>query len=783
MKFLPTPHGHLHPIRFAGKGAELRNIIHRFKPSNRLQHQIFAGVLYFALIICIGFFASLLNYQSKQNDVSSQLESLVASREALLMSDVRIQFFYCPEKDSSGRSIFANRVVEVCDTDLRGKEVIQKQFKANINNIPKLTNEKNESVSANWALVTYEVGDEVREWADKLKSEIVLAMPRNVHKATYLTTAFQKYSLQMGYGSDTTFTIRRAELINSKSLTLLVNIRGLPFFGPADIPAHLVNERKAADFLSLIHMQKAASSLARQFELGLPVVLAAIAIILDHSPVMSYLSLYSASRALHDYIGFTMETQAVGALEHKIYFAAVGTGFAFLMLFTATIVGVNVRRFKLAHRWAFVVLMGTLFAFGDAIDKSYSTTSDLWGDTLAIFSCFLVMLYSAYDRIKNPLSKELKASNPEAYGRASVALVITRLAIITIAFGIHGWGNLHNLLEMQTGDAALKNRLDWKFMLLMPALMTAALLETGSTAKKMLNFGKDMAAKAVIEQELNVGREVQKRMLPEMRVETSSWRWRAFYLPAEALAGDWFDIRELEFADGRTLVAVCVADVTGHGVGSSLATSVICSHWGLWCSRLRDAGFPETPEAKQAELRRAPFGIHKGLKALRENENCTAIFAIFDPTRNEITFCSAGHPGILSIGPKAFRYFTTQGERLGGELMPDIVWNAKTETLTGEEVVVLYSDGVVPLRATVSNWAAQIKRKVNSGGIDNPELMLVNQLRQNKRGFRDAHDLVDDMTLVMVRRRKEVALALEKDDSQAAQQDNVPEASPLAKPA
>jgi serine phosphatase RsbU (regulator of sigma subunit) len=292
-------------------------------------------------------------------------------------------------------------------------------------------------------------------------------------------------------------------------------------------------------------------------------------------------------------------------------------------------------------------------------------------------------------------------------------------------------------------------------MLLMPALMTAALLETGSTAKKMLTFGRDMAAKAIIEQELNVGREVQKRMLPEMRVETPSWSWRAFYLPAEALAGDWFDIRELTFQDGRTLVAVCVADVTGHGVGSSLATSVICSHWGLWCSRLRDSGFPETPEAKQNELKRAPFGIHKGLKALRENENCTAIFAIFDPEKNEITFCSAGHPGILSIGPKAFRYFTTQGERLGGELMPDVVWNAKTETLSGDEVVVLYSDGVIPLRATVSNWAAQIKRKVNSGGIENPELLLVNQLRQNKHGFRDAHDLVDDMTLVMVRRRKQ----------------------------
>jgi two-component system response regulator len=274
----------------------------------------------------------------------------------------------------------------------------------------------------------------------------------------------------------------------------------------------------------------------------------------------------------------------------------------------------------------------------------------------------------------------------------------------------------------------------------------------------MLNFGRDMAAKALIEQELNVGREVQSRMLPSMRATTPSWHWRAMYLPAEALAGDWFDIRELNFADGRSLLVACVADVTGHGVGSSLATSVICSHWGLWCTRLLESGFPETSEAKHDAIKRAPYAIHSGLKALRENENCTAIFAIFDPVKNEITFCSAGHPGIIAIGKKSFRYFTTQGERLGGDVLGDLLWNAKTEALAGDELLVLYSDGVVPLRATVSSWAAQIKRKVTAGSVDRPELMLVKQLQTNKQGFVDAPELKDDMTVVMVRRNNSATL-------------------------
>jgi serine phosphatase RsbU (regulator of sigma subunit) len=167
---------------------------------------------------------------------------------------------------------------------------------------------------------------------------------------------------------------------------------------------------------------------------------------------------------------------------------------------------------------------------------------------------------------------------------------------------------------------------------------------------------------------------------------------------------------------------------------------------------LRAGEFPEQREVKEEVLRRAPLSIHMGLKALRENENCTAIFALFDPIRSEITVSSAGHPGIFCLAPKAFRYFTTQGERLGSDVLNETKWNAKTERLNGDELIVLYSDGVVPLRATVSSWAAQIKRKVMSGDLKSPELALVGQLRTNKTGFRDAPDLVDDMTLVMVRR-------------------------------
>lgn len=740
------------------------NLLQRLTPNNNVQRHIFRAVLYFALVICVGMFASQLNEQAKRNDTNQNYKTLLQAGDVRPLEKVQITYFVCPKRIEFDDAFDLN--MDKCERDKTAKPIVQPQYLANINEVPKITDSSGQSVKANWALVRHELSEEDYEWIGNKGFFTVLALPRYAHVLTYVILPRKKVLLQSGYASDTTFTFNSSELMNTKYIELLVNFGELKIFGPTDIAAHFVKRAQVANFFGLLHSQREASSLARQLELGLPVVLAAIAIILDHSSVMSYLSLYAASRAVHDYIGFQMEVRRFqdGSLSEYLYFISVGTGFAFLVLFTATIVGLNVRRIKLAHRWLFVAVMGGLFGLGKFIDPSFSTTSDLWGDSLAILTSFAVMLYAGYDRFKNPPTAETKASNPETYSRVSVALVATRLGIVTIAFAVHGWVNIRDLIG-HSANSELKSRLDWKTMLLMPSLMTASLLEVGSTAKKMLNFGRDMATKALIEQELNVGREVQARMLPRLRTTTDSWHWRAMYLPAEALAGDWFDIRELTFADGRTLLVACVADVTGHGVGSSLATSVICSHWGLWCTRLQASGFPESPEVKQQELRRAPYGIHLGLKALRENENCTAIFAIFDPVRNEVTFCSAGHPGILVIGHKSFRYFTTQGERLGGEIFEDTVWVAKTEVLKGDELVALYSDGVVPLRATVSSWAAQIKRKANAGTIDKAEVLLVRQLRENKHGFVDAPELKDDMTLVMVRRNLQQSSVLPENGS------------------
>lgn len=724
-------------------------LLQKLVPNHRVQHHIFRGVMYFALSICVYMFIRLFSEQRSRTDAVAHRERLKESGEILNLENVKVQYFLCNKPDE-----VPVEELDQCRTDA-SLDTRMEVLLANSSKISKFKDTSGQSTQlANWVKIVFEFGDGELDWING-KNRIVLLLPRNVHRATYIRTP-DGFTKQFGFAADSVFSFTSQELRDLGRIEIRMRLQeqSVPFFGPADIPAVLARSEKARDYSALIWMQKEAGNLSRQFQLGIPVLLAAMAIVLDHSSVMAYLALYGASRAVHDFIGFKIDSgMQKTIIEDYLYRMSCGWGFAFLVLFTSTLVGLNVRRIKLSHRWLFVLLMGYLFWLGGKLDPSFVTTSDLWGDSLSILASFGVLVYAGIERLRNPVKAETKANHPDTYSRLSVALVVTRLALVCVAFAIHGWVNVKDLFGILTEDASLKSPLDWKIMVLMPSLMTAALLEVGSTAKKMLTFGKEMATKALIERELNVGREVQARMLPRLKSSTPSWSWRATYLPAEALGGDWFDIRELNFADGRTLLVACVADVTGHGVGSSLATSVICSHWGLWCESLSAGHFPETSELKQEVLRRAPFQIHSGLKALRENENCTAIFAIFDPIQNEVTFCSAGHPGIFCIGPQSFRYFTTQGERLGSDFLQESTWKAKTEKINGDELIVLYSDGIVPLRATVSSWAAQLKRKILAGQVKSPEFALVQQLRLNKEGFRSARDLVDDMTLVMVRRK------------------------------
>lgn len=153
----------------------------------------------------------------------------------------------------------------------------------------------------------------------------------------------------------------------------------------------------------------------------------------------------------------------------------------------------------------------------------------------------------------------------------------------------------------------------------------------------------------------------------------------AQYLLAEedgTAGGDWFDA--LRLPDGR--VALVVGDVVGHGVG---AASLMGRLQSVLHERLASgAGLP----AALACLDRYAAGIPEAAGA-------TVCVVALDAHTGDLEYVTAGHPQPLVVDRSGgFRYLSPSG---GSPLATGSRWRPAQEHLGGEEMLLLYSDGII----------------------------------------------------------------------------------------
>ena len=83
-----------------------------------------------------------------------------------------------------------------------------------------------------------------------------------------------------------------------------------------------------------------------------------------------------------------------------------------------------------------------------------------------------------------------------------------------------------------------------------------------------------------IQQELQVAALIQQTLLPKELPAITGWQVDAFYRPARAVGGDFYDFIDLE--DGR--LGVVIGDVTDKGVPAALVMATCRSRIGSWAA-------------------------------------------------------------------------------------------------------------------------------------------------------------------------------------------------------
>jgi serine phosphatase RsbU (regulator of sigma subunit)/anti-sigma regulatory factor (Ser/Thr protein kinase) len=180
-----------------------------------------------------------------------------------------------------------------------------------------------------------------------------------------------------------------------------------------------------------------------------------------------------------------------------------------------------------------------------------------------------------------------------------------------------------------------------------------------------------------IEQELRIARIIQQTLLPQELPQLDGWQLGAYYQPARAVGGDFYDF--LHFEDGR--LGLVIGDVTDKGVPAALVMATTRS-------MLRTA---------------AEHGISPG-KVLERANNLlypdippkmfvTCLYAILDPSNGRLQYANAGHDLPYVSHDGLATELRATGMPLG--LMPDMRYEEKEVYMAAGDTLLLYSDGLV----------------------------------------------------------------------------------------
>ena len=179
-------------------------------------------------------------------------------------------------------------------------------------------------------------------------------------------------------------------------------------------------------------------------------------------------------------------------------------------------------------------------------------------------------------------------------------------------------------------------------------------------------------------QELELARSIQRRLLPPPELDGDGYRVAARNLPAQFVAGDFYDAFALP--DGS--LAVVVADVAGKGVGASLIMASVKAMLPLVAAR---ASVTETLGQLNAKL----------VDELAPREFVALCLARYDPQSRRVEIANAGLPDPYRLRDgEGAEAVAVPGERLPLGALRATSYRSQVLTLDPGDRLLLLTDGL-----------------------------------------------------------------------------------------
>lgn len=238
------------------------------------------------------------------------------------------------------------------------------------------------------------------------------------------------------------------------------------------------------------------------------------------------------------------------------------------------------------------------------------------------------------------------------------------------------------------------------------------------------------------QQDLDLATQIQSRLLPPRDIALESWDTQYRYQPVGAVGGDYCDL--IVLGDGKSLF-FAVGDVAGKGVAASLLmmhlSAILRSLLSL------DLSLADVVSRANRLFCESTAPAHY------------ATLVCGRATANGVELCNAGHCRPLLLQHAATQRLDPTGLPLG--LFCGGVYTVRHISLGAGESLALYSDGITEAQDPVGDEYQEDRLiySLREHFVHGAGAMADNVLEDVAR-FRQTRPPVDDMTLLILRRRR-----------------------------
>ncbi|HCY76318.1 MAG TPA: hypothetical protein DHV28_10385 [Ignavibacteriales bacterium] len=244
-----------------------------------------------------------------------------------------------------------------------------------------------------------------------------------------------------------------------------------------------------------------------------------------------------------------------------------------------------------------------------------------------------------------------------------------------------------------------------------------------------------------LEKELDVAREIQKKILPAKDPQFENLTVTSTFIPAFETGGDYYDFFEIS----KNKFGFIIADVSGKGISAAF---IMAEVKGIFSSLSRLIENPKDILIKANEILQ---------QTLSKKSFVSALYGIIDFEKDTVRFARAGHCPALLIRNNSIETFKPSGIGLGltnNNLFSTHLEEIKID-LKESDTLVFYTDGITEaknkdLEDFGDQRFSEILIKHSSESVNK----IANEVIKDVTLFSRNHSQYDDITLVILKWNK-----------------------------